>query len=57
MSLVIVGSVAFDTIETPFDRRERIVGGSGTYCSLAASFSGKLFHPAQAGGCRGRGFP
>ena len=38
MSLVIVGSVAFDTIETPFDRRERIVGGSGTYCSLAASF-------------------
>ncbi|MGD2246533.1 MAG: PfkB family carbohydrate kinase [Candidatus Aminicenantes bacterium] len=38
MSLVIVGSAAFDTIETPFDRRERIVGGSGTYCSLAASF-------------------
>lgn len=38
MSLVIVGSVAFDTIETPSDRRERIVGGSGTYCSLAASF-------------------
>lgn len=38
MSLVIVGSVAFDTIETPLDRRERIVGGSGTYCSLAASF-------------------
>lgn len=38
MSLVIVGSVAFDTIETPCDRRERIVGGSGTYCSLAASF-------------------
>jgi sugar/nucleoside kinase (ribokinase family) len=38
MSLVIVGSVAFDTIETPFGRRERIAGGSGTYCSLAASF-------------------
>jgi len=38
MSLVIVGSVAFDTIETPLGRRERIVGGSGTYCSLAASF-------------------
>ncbi len=38
MSLVIVGSVAFDTIETPHARREKIVGGSGTYCSLAASF-------------------
>jgi sugar/nucleoside kinase (ribokinase family) len=38
MSLVIVGSLAFDTIETPYARRERIVGGSGTYCALAASF-------------------
>jgi sugar/nucleoside kinase (ribokinase family) len=38
MSLVIVGSVAFDTIETPWGRREKIVGGSGTYCALAASY-------------------
>jgi sugar/nucleoside kinase (ribokinase family) len=38
MSLVIVGSVAFDTIETPGARRERIVGGSCTYSALAASF-------------------
>jgi len=38
MSIVIVGSLAFDTIETPTERRERIVGGSGTYASLAASF-------------------
>ena len=38
MSLVIVGSVAFDTIETPWDRKEKIVGGSCTYCSLAASY-------------------
>ena len=38
MSLVIVGSLAFDTIETPEERQERIVGGSCTYCSLAASF-------------------
>jgi sugar/nucleoside kinase (ribokinase family) len=38
MSLVIVGSVAFDTIETPEARRERIVGGSCTYSALAASF-------------------
>ncbi|RFT15874.1 MAG: Ribokinase [Candidatus Saccharicenans subterraneus] len=38
MSLVIVGSVAFDTIETPYGRRDRIIGGSGTYAALAASF-------------------
>jgi sugar/nucleoside kinase (ribokinase family) len=38
MSLVIVGSVAFDSLETPHGRREKIVGGSGTYCSLASSF-------------------
>jgi sugar/nucleoside kinase (ribokinase family) len=38
MSLVIVGSVAFDSLETPHGRREKIVGGSCTYCSLAASF-------------------
>ncbi len=38
MSLVIIGSVAFDTIETPKERREKIVGGSGTYCALAASY-------------------
>lgn len=38
MSLVIVGSLAFDTIETPKGRRERIVGGSCTYCALAASY-------------------
>ncbi len=38
MSLVIVGSIAFDTIETPFERREKIVGGSCSYASLAASY-------------------
>jgi sugar/nucleoside kinase (ribokinase family) len=38
VSLVIIGSVAFDTIETPFGRRDRIIGGSGTYAALAASF-------------------
>ena len=38
MSLIIVGSLAFDTIETPATRRERIMGGSCAYASLAASF-------------------
>jgi sugar/nucleoside kinase (ribokinase family) len=53
MSLVIVGSVAFDTIETPFGRRERIAGGSGTYCSLAASY----FTRPRVVGVVGRDFP
>ncbi|OGD24901.1 MAG: sugar kinase, partial [Candidatus Aminicenantes bacterium RBG_13_59_9] len=53
MSLVIVGSLAFDTIQTPWGRRERIVGGSGTYCSLAASF---FTHP-QVVGVVGEDFP
>ena len=38
MNLIVVGTLAFDTIETPYERRERIVGGSGTYASLSASF-------------------
>ncbi len=53
MSLVVVGSLAFDTIETPRGRRERIVGGSGTYCSLAASF----FTSPKIVGVVGEDFP
>ena len=53
MSLVIVGSVAFDTIRTPWGDRERIVGGSGTYCSLAASY----FTRPRVVGVVGRDFP
>ncbi len=37
MSIVVVGTVAFDKIETPFDKTDRILGGAGTYISLAAS--------------------
>lgn len=37
MSLLVVGSVAFDAIETPFGKTDRILGGAGTYISLAAS--------------------
>ena len=37
MSIVVVGTVAFDTIETPWGKAERVIGGSGTYFSLAAS--------------------
>jgi sugar/nucleoside kinase (ribokinase family) len=38
MSLLTVGSVAFDAIETPFGKTDKIVGGAGTFISLAASY-------------------
>lgn len=37
MSLLIVGTVAFDEIETPFDQSGKILGGSATYASLSAA--------------------
>ncbi|SDK67362.1 Sugar or nucleoside kinase, ribokinase family [Catalinimonas alkaloidigena] len=38
MSLLVVGSVALDALETPFGKTDRIIGGSGTYIALASSF-------------------
>ncbi len=38
MSILVVGSVAYDTIETPFGRAERVLGGSASFFSVAASF-------------------
>ena len=38
MSILVVGSVAFDAVKTPFGERDRILGGSATYFSVAASF-------------------
>jgi sugar/nucleoside kinase (ribokinase family) len=38
MSLIVVGTMAFDAIETPFGKTDRIVGGSATYAAYAASF-------------------
>ena len=38
MSITVVGSVAFDTVETPAGRKERCLAGAATYFSLAASF-------------------
>jgi sugar/nucleoside kinase (ribokinase family) len=40
MSLLVVGTVAFDTVHTPFGSAERILGGAGTYASLSASYFG-----------------
>ncbi len=38
MSLTVVGSIAFDSVRTPFGERERMLGGSAVHFSLAASF-------------------
>ncbi|OQY20287.1 MAG: sugar kinase [Desulfobacteraceae bacterium 4572_35.1] len=38
MSILVVGSVAFDSVETPFGKAEEVLGGSGTYFSTSASF-------------------
>jgi sugar/nucleoside kinase (ribokinase family) len=42
MSLVVVGSIAFDAIRTPFGERDRTLGGSAVHFSLAASFFGEV---------------
>ncbi|MGZ4836857.1 MAG: sugar kinase, partial [Terriglobales bacterium] len=38
MAIVVVGSVAFDTIQSPFGKVEKILGGAATYFALAASY-------------------
>ena len=38
MSLLVVGTVAYDTIETPFGKEEMVIGGSGQYIGYAASY-------------------
>ncbi len=38
MSVLVVGSVAFDAVETPHGKRDRMLGGAGTYFALAASY-------------------
>jgi sugar/nucleoside kinase (ribokinase family) len=41
MSLVVVGTVAFDAIETPFGKTDKIIGGAATYSGISASYFGK----------------
>lgn len=53
MGLLIVGSVALDTVETPFGRAEEVLGGAATYASLAAS----LFAPVRVVAVVGEDFP
>ncbi|MBX2889049.1 MAG: sugar kinase [Ferruginibacter sp.] len=54
MSLITVGTMAFDAIETPFDKVDRIVGGSATYVAYAASHFVK---PVQQISIIGNDFP
>ena len=53
MSLVVVGSVALDTVETPKGRADDVLGGAALYFSLAASF----FTPVRMVGVVGADFP
>jgi sugar/nucleoside kinase (ribokinase family) len=53
MSLLVVGSVALDTVETPFGRVQDALGGSATFFSAAAS----LFHPVQVVAVVGDDYP
>jgi sugar/nucleoside kinase (ribokinase family) len=53
MSVLVVGTVAFDSIETPFGSAERVLGGSAAYFALGAS----LFAPVRVVGVVGRDFP
>jgi sugar/nucleoside kinase (ribokinase family) len=52
MSILVVGSVAYDTVETPFGRAERVLGGSASFFSVAASF----FSPVNLVGVVGNDF-
>ena len=38
MSILVVGSVAYDTVETPFGRAEKVLGGSASFFAVAAAF-------------------
>jgi sugar/nucleoside kinase (ribokinase family) len=49
MSILVVGSVAIDSVETPFGKREEALGGSATYFSVAASFFSKVNIVATVG--------
>jgi sugar/nucleoside kinase (ribokinase family) len=63
MSILVVGSVAYDTVETPLGRAERVLGGSASFFSVAAAFFtpvnlvgvvGQDFGEAQLAAFRGR---
>jgi sugar/nucleoside kinase (ribokinase family) len=52
MSILVVGSVAYDTVETPFGKAEKVLGGSASFFAVAASF----FAPVKLVGVVGSDF-
>src|SRR5450759_5906761 len=53
MSVLVVGSVALDSVETPFGKADNVIGGSGTFFSASAS----LLAPVQLVGVVGDDYP
>lgn len=53
MSVLVVGSIALDSVKTPMEAHENLLGGSASYASVAASF----FSPVQLIGVVGEDFP
>ena len=53
MSLLIVGSIALDTVKTPVEEHSNLLGGSASYAALGASF----FSPVRLVGIVGDDFP
>jgi sugar/nucleoside kinase (ribokinase family) len=53
MGLVVVGSIALDSVETPFGKTEEALGGSAVYFAC----SGSILHPVQVVGVVGRDYP
>ena len=54
MSLIVVGTMAFDSIETPFGKSDKIIGGSATYVAYAAS---NFMHEVKQVSIVGNDFP
>src|ERR671926_338980 len=50
MSLLVVGSVAFDAVEAPFGKRDKMLGGSASHFSISASFFTDVRVVAVVGG-------
>lgn len=44
MAILVVGTLAFDALETPFGKIDKIIGGSGTFISVSASFFHRPIH-------------
>src|ERR1700732_5380457 len=53
MSVLVVGSIALDTVKTPVEEHSDLLGGSASYAALAASF----FSPVKLVGIVGSDFP